>query len=100
MGYNVTNHKLTIIKAKTRWTASFLTTFIYPGTALKLFYMSIIISNSFLQIEFPLHTPCLNVALNNGFRASIMWIKIEKEEQGKSLVMHLSGSTVLALIVR
>ena len=34
-----------------------------------------------------LPTPCFNVALNSGVRASTMWINIENGERGKSLVI-------------
>ena len=32
-------------------------------------------------------TPCFNVALNSGVRASTIWINIENGERGKSLVI-------------
>ena len=40
----------------------------------------------------PLPTPCFNVALNSGVRASSIWINIENGERGKSLVITLQWS--------
>ena len=38
-------------------------------------------------MQFPLPTPCFNVALNGDVRASTIWINIENGERGKSLVI-------------
>ena len=43
--------------------------------------------NPCIQMQFPLPTPCFNVALNSGVRASTIWINIENGERGKSLVI-------------
>ena len=63
---------------------------IHPFTALKWnicpFWDGIVIPSSLSQNWIPLPTPCLNVALNNGVRACIVWINIENGEQGKSLI--------------
>ena len=42
--------------------------------------------NPCIQMQFPLPTPCFNVAINSGVRASTIWINIENGERGKSLV--------------
>ena len=44
------------------------------------------IPNSLSQNRIPLPTPCHNVALNSGVRATIVWINIENGEWGKSLI--------------
>ena len=68
-----------------------LFSFIHPFTALTLIFCrfsdGIITPNSCIQMQFPLPTPCLNVALNKGVRASTIWINIENGEWGKSLVI-------------
>ena len=65
--------------------------FIHPFTALTLisclFSNGIVTPNPCIQMQFPLPTPCFNVALNSGVRASTIWINIENGERGKSLVI-------------
>ena len=68
-----------------------LFSFIHPFTVLTLifclFSSGIVTPNPCIQIQFPLPTPCFNVALNSGVRASTIWINIENGERGKSLVI-------------
>ena len=68
-----------------------LASFIHPFTALTLIFCQfsdgIITPNSFIQMQFPLPTPCFNVALNGGVRASTISINIENGKLGKSLVI-------------
>ena len=68
-----------------------LFSFIHPFTALTLifclFSSGIFTPNPCIQMQFPLPTPCFNVALNSGVRASTIWINIENGERGKSLVI-------------
>ena len=73
-----------------------LFSFIHPFTELTLFFCwfsdGIVTPNSCIQMQFSLPTPCFNVALNSGVRASMMWINIENGEWGKSLVITLQWS--------
>ena len=68
-----------------------LFSFIHPFTVLTLifclFSSGIVTPNPCIQMQFPLPTPCFNVALNSGVRASTIWINIENGERGKSLVI-------------
>ena len=68
-----------------------LFSFIHPFTALALifglFSSGIVTPNPCIQMQFPLPTPCFNVALNSGVRASTIWINIENGERRKSLVI-------------
>ena len=68
-----------------------LVSFIHPFTVLTLifclFSSGIVTPNPCIQMQFPLPTPCFNVALNSGVRASAIWINIENGERGKSLVI-------------
>ena len=68
-----------------------LFSFIHPLTVLTLifcqFLSGIVTPNPCIQIQFPLPTPCFNVALNSGVRAGTIWINIENGERGKSLVI-------------
>ena len=68
-----------------------LFSFIHPFTVLTLifclFSSGIVTPNPCIQIQFPLPTPCFNVVLNSGVRASTTWINIENGERGKSLVI-------------
>ena len=68
-----------------------LFSFIHPFTVLTLifclFSSGIVTPNPCIQMQFPLPTPCFNVALNSGVRASTIWINIEDGERGKSLVI-------------
>ena len=69
----------------------FLFSFIHPFRVLTLifclFLSGIVTPNPCIQMQFPLATPCFNVALNSGVRASTIWINIENGERGKSLVI-------------
>ena len=56
---------------------------IHPFTALTLicfcwFSDGIVTPNPCIQMQFPLPTPCFNVVLNSGVRASTMWINIRR----------------------
>ena len=68
-----------------------LFSFIHPFTVLTLifclFLSGIVTLNPCIQMQFPLPTPCFNVALNSGVRASTIWINIENGERGKSLLL-------------
>ena len=68
-----------------------LFSFIHPFTVLTLifclFSSGIVTPNPCIQMQFPLPTPCFNVALNSGVRASVIWINIENGERGKSLAI-------------
>ena len=68
-----------------------LLSFIHPFTVLTLIFClcssGIVTSNPCIHMQFPLPTPCFNVALNSGVRASTIWINIENGERGKSLVI-------------
>ena len=68
-----------------------LFSFIHPFTALTLisclFSSGIVTPSPCIQMQFPLPTPCFNVALNSGVRASTIWINIENGERGKSSVI-------------
>ena len=68
-----------------------LFSFIHPFTVLTLilclFSSGIVTPNPCIQMQFPLPTPCFNVALNSGVRASTIWINIENGERGKVLVI-------------
>ena len=68
-----------------------LFSFIHPFTVLTLifclFSSGIVTPNPCIQMQFPLPTPCFNVALTSGVRASTIWINIENGERGKSLVI-------------
>ena len=93
----------TTIRAKSRWTAYlFLDHSSVYSTNIDFcpFSDRIVTPNSCIQMQFSLPTPCFNAALNRGVRASMIWINIENGERGKSLVIHLSGPTLLALIVK
>ena len=63
---------------------------IHPFTELKWSFLSIVRWNHnpklLSQNRIPLPTPRLNVALNSGVRASMVWINIENGERGKSLI--------------
>ena len=81
----------TTIRAKSCWTASLFFSFIHPFTVLILIFLPIFRWNRYpdscIQMQFSLPTPCFNVALNIGVRASTMSINIENGEPGNSLVI-------------
>ena len=68
-----------------------LFSFIHPFTVLTLifclFSSGIVTPNPCIQMQFPLPTPCFNVALNSRVHASTIWINIENGERGKSFVI-------------
>ena len=91
------------LRAKSRWTASLVIASFIRLQHLHCFFadfqMESFPSNSCIQMQFPLPTPCFNVALKSGVRPSPMWINIDNWEQGKPLVSTPQWSNTFGLIV-